>query len=315
MIPAVLAGRILEKRRRLDALRPIPPASLEKLRERFELEWTYHSNAIEGNSLTLRETMLVLRDGITVGGKSMREHLEVTNHKAAIDFVNGLLKKKSISEADVLEIHALVLDRIDPHGAGFYRRERVRITGSEFTPPSPEKVPHLMTEFVKFLKAEPRGLLESVEFAALAHFKLVDIHPFVDGNGRTARLLTNLFLMRHGFPPAVILKGDRPRYYSSLDAARTGTFGSFVELVARSVERSLDLYLEVLEKPSEKTGLISLSDAAKLTPYSQEYLSLLARKGRLNALKRGRAWVTTRKNIEEYLASVSKDFAKPLAAR
>ena len=307
MIPEALAGRILDKRRRLDALRPLPAASLQKLRERFELEWTYHSNAIEGNSLTLRETMLVLRDGITVGGKSMREHLEVTNHKAAIDFVYGLLKKKSVSEADLLEIHALVLDRIDPHGAGFYRRERVRITGSEFTPPSPDKVPRLMKEFAELLKREPKGLLESMEFAALAHFKLVDIHPFIDGNGRAARLLMNLLLMRHGFPPAVILKGDRPRYYSSLDTARRGNLEPFNELVARSVERSLDLYLEVLEKPSEKTDLISLSVAAKLTPYSQEYLSLLARKGRLHAIKRGRAWVTTQNDIEEYLASISKD--------
>ena len=306
MISKPLAERILEKRRRLDALRPIPKTALEKLRERFELEWTYNSNAIEGNTLTLRETMLVLKEGVTIGGKSLREHLEVTNHKAAIDFVYGLLEKKRISERDVLEIHALVLDRIDPHNAGFYRHERVRISGSDYSPPSPEKVPLLMREFAKSFRKEPKEALAAIEFSAAAHFALVHVHPFVDGNGRTARLLTNLFLMRHGFPPAVILKTDRPRYYSALDAGHKGDMLPFVELVARSVERSLDLYLEVLEKPSEKTDLISLAEAAKLTPYSQEYLSLLARKGRLPALKRGRAWVTTRKDVEEYLASVRK---------
>ncbi|MFH0973558.1 MAG: Fic family protein [Candidatus Micrarchaeota archaeon] len=306
MIPEALAQRILEKRKRLDALRPIPKASLEKLRERFELEWTYNSNAIEGNTLSMRETMLVLREGLTIGGKSVREHLEVTNHKAAIDFVYGLLKKKAVTERDVLEIHALILDRIDPTGAGFYRHERVRITGSDFSPPSSEKVPALMTEFAASFKTEPKDLLASIEFSAFAHFKLVDIHPFIDGNGRAARLLMNLFLMRHGFPPAVILKNDRPRYYASLDAAHKGDLQPFVELVARSVERSLDLYLEVLEIPSKKTDLISLAEAAKLTPYSQEYLSLLARKGRLHALKRRKNWVTTRKEVEDYLASVNK---------
>jgi len=315
-IPEALAQRILEKRGRLDALRPIPKASLEKLRERFELEWTYNSNAIEGNTLSMRETMLVLREGLTIGGKSLREHLEVTNHKAAIDFVYGLLEKKTITERDVLEIHALILDRIDPTGAGFYRHERVRITGSDFSLPSPEKVPALMADFVaSFSKEpkekEPKDLLAAVEFSALAHFKLVDIHPFIDGNGRTARLLMNLFLMRRGFPPAVILKNDRPRYYASLDAGHKGDVRPFVEFVARSVERSLDLYLEVLEKPSGKTDLISLAEAAKLTPYSQEYLSLLARKGRLHALKRRRNWVTTRKEVEGYLASVGVNKKSP----
>jgi Fic family protein len=306
MIPESLAERILEKKRRLDGLRPLPKLALQKLRERFELEWTYNSNAIEGNSLTLRETMLVLKEGITIGGKSLREHLEVTNHKAAIDFVYSLQKKDAISENDVLEIHALILDRIEPQSAGFYRRERIRISGSDYSPPSPEKVPKLMSGFAETFKDEPEDAIPAVEFSAFAHFKLVDIHPFIDGNGRTARLLMNLFLMRHGFPPAVILKNDRPRYYNSLDFAHKGNLGPFTELVARSVERSLDLYLEVLEKPSEKTDLISLADAAKLTPYSQEYLSLLARKGRLHALKRGKAWVTTRKDVEEYLASLKR---------
>ena len=304
MIPGPLAQRILEKRRRLDSLRPVPKAALEKLKERFELEWTYHSNAIEGNTLTLRETMLVLKEGLTVGGKSLREHLEVTNHKQAIDYVYSLLKKSEIEEIDLLEIHALVLGKIEEHNAGFYRKERMRITGSEYSPPPPNKIPTLMAEFVNSFENEPKEKLAVIEFSARAHFWLVHINPFIDGNGRTARLLMNLFLMRHGFPPAVILKSDRPRYYTALEAAHKGNLQQFVEIVARSLERSLDLYLEVLERPSEKTDFISLADAAKLTPYSQEYLSLLARKGRLHALKRKRNWVTTRRDLEEYINSL-----------
>jgi len=304
MIPKPLAQRLAEKRTRLDGLRPLPKAILGKLRERFELEWTYNSNAIEGNTLTLRETMLVLKEGLTIGGKTVQEHLEVTNHKAAIDFVYNLLENRQISEKDALELHALILDKIDPHNAGFYRRERVRISGSDYSPPSPEKVPALMVQMAKSFANEPKGLLETIEFSAKIHFDLVHIHPFIDGNGRTARLLMNLFLMRKGFPPAVILKTDRPRYYDALEAAHKSNFAPFLELVARSVERSLDLYLEVLEKPSASTDFISLTQAAKGTPYSQEYLSLLARKGRLHAIKRGRNWITTRKDLEQYISSL-----------
>ncbi len=306
MISDGLGRRILEKRLKLDSLRPFPKAALEKLKERFELEWTYHSNAIEGNTLSMRETFLVLNEGVTIGGKSLREHLEVTNHKAAINFVESLVSKKQISERDVLEIHALVIDKINIHNAGFYRRERVMISGSPYVPPSPSKVPELMEKLAEFFGEEPKDFLPAVEFAARAHFELVHVHPFADGNGRTARLLMNLFLMRRGFPPAVILKSERPRYYSALDAGHRGNLNPFVDLVARSVERSLDLYLEVLELPSEKTDFISLSDAAKLSPYGEEYLGLLARKGRLHAIKRGRNWVTTRRDLDAYLASVRK---------
>ena len=300
MIPVALGERVLEKRKRLDSLRPFPKTSLEKLRERFEVEWTYNSNAIEGNTLTLRETALVLQEGLTIGGKSVREHLEVTNHKAAIEFVYGLVKKQRITEKDVLEVHALVLDRIDPENAGFYRRHRVHVTGSTHFFPSPEKVPNLMTEFCESFVGEPKELLGVVEFAAGAHFKLVDIHPFIDGNGRAARLLMNLFLIRGGFPPAVILKTERLKYYDALEAGHKGDVAPFAELVARSVERSLDLYLEVLETPSQETDLIPLREAAGRSIYSQDYLSLRARQGKLRALKHGRNWLTTRKWVSDY---------------
>ncbi len=306
MILEPLASRILEHKQGLDSFRPFPKVALARLKERFEIEWTYNSNAIEGNTLTLRETMLVLKEGLTIGGKSLREHLEVTNHKAAIDFVYGLVTKPHITERDLLEVHALVLGKIDPHNAGFYRRERVRITGSDHSPPSPEKVPKLMTEFTAKFSEEPADLLKVVEFAAWVHFQLVDIHPFIDGNGRTARLLMNLFLIRHGFPPAVILKNERLKYYDVLDEAHRGNLQPFAQLIAKSVERSLDLYLEVLENPSHETDLISLSEATKHCNYSQEYLSLLARRGLLHAVKRRRNWLTTLKWLNQYKAKTAK---------
>lgn len=228
----------------MDRRRPLSPAVAVKLKEYFDVEWTYHSNAIEGSSITLAETKVILAHGLTVGGKPLREHLEVINHKHAIDLVEALAAgHELLTEHTIRQIHALILRTINDEEAGRYRRVSVRITGSNYVPPDPSTVPPLMHDFNLWLNSQEARALHPVELAALAHFKLVDIHPFVDGNGRTARLLMNLILLSNGYPLAVIRNEDRSRYYDLLEKAHQGETVDFVEFVAQAVDRTLDIYL------------------------------------------------------------------------
>jgi Fic family protein len=236
-----------EKKAQLDTVRPLSSGVVAKLKEYFDVEWTYHSNAIEGSTLTLAETRLVLLDGLTVGGKSLREHLEAINHKYAIDFVEALAAKiEPITEHNIRQIHALILRSIDDENAGAYRKGQVYITGSTYVPPAAMEVPPLTQELVAWINSAEATDLHPVERAAMAHFCLVHIHPFVDGNGRTARLLMNLILIREGYPPAVIRHERRPEYYDALDRAHEGDTEPFVALVAEEAERSLDIWLEMV---------------------------------------------------------------------
>jgi Fic family protein len=240
-------ARLEEKKAQLDTARPLPSGVVAKLKEHFDVEWTYHSNAIEGSTLTQSETRLVLLDGLTVAGKSLREHLEAINHKHAIDFVEALAAKAElVTEHNIRQIHALILRTIDDENAGTYRKGQVYITGSTYVPPAGIEVPPLMQELVAWINSAEAAELHPVERAALAHFRLVHIHPFVDGNGRTARLLMNLILIREGYPPAVIRHGRRPEYYDALDQAHQGEVAPFVTLIAGEAERSLDIWLEMV---------------------------------------------------------------------
>lgn len=294
--------RIESKKKRLDSLRPLPKAKLEKLKDFFDVELTYNSTSIEGNSLSLRETRAVLEDGVTIGGKSLREHLEITNHKKAIDFVESLVKKKRIKEIDILNLHAIILDRISPREAGFYRNTSVYLRGSKYIPPPAKKIPNLMKEFVRLINKKEK---DTVEHAAMLHFQFVHMHPFTDGNGRAARLFMNLFLMRNGYPPAYILNAERKRYIDSLEKAHFDDFDPFLNFMARAVDRSLSIYLDALD-PKRDSEYITLAQASKICLYSQEYLSLLARKGRLDAIKFGRNWMISKKALKAYTKSVSE---------
>jgi cell filamentation protein, protein adenylyltransferase len=243
-----LYASIDQKKKQLDAHRPLPSSIVAKLDEYFRIDWTYNSNAIEGSSVTLAETRAILLDGVTVNGKPLREHLEVINHSHAIDFVQGIAaKNEPITETTIREIHSLILRTIDDENAGSYRRVNVRIAGSNFVPPDMSQVGARMYDFGRWLAGEDNKL-HPVEYAALAHFKLVDIHPFVDGNGRTARLLMNLILIRAGYPPAVVKTDERSAYYSVLEAAHAGEMSQFVEMMAQAVTRSLDIYLDAIPK-------------------------------------------------------------------
>ena len=291
------------KKRELDRYRPLPKAIVEKLRDEFIVEWTYNSNAIEGNTLSLQETELVINRGLTIGNKSLKEHFEAINHKAGIELVEKFVeKKKKLNDDFIKNLHKVILKNIDDASAGVYRKTNVRILGAIHIPPNATKIPRLIDEFLEWYYSN-RYCMPVPELAAYVHYKLVCIHPFIDGNGRTSRLIMNLILMQNGYPPAVILNMDRKKYYRVLKYADLDKPQEFVDFIGRSIERSLIIYLNSIkpdDDENEHQGYISLKEATKYCDYSLEYLSLLARKGKLPAVKFKRNWMTTREAIEEY---------------
>lgn len=232
-------------KKELDSKRPIPKATLKSLKESINLEWTYNSNGIEGNTLTLRETQIVL-EGITVGGKSIKEHLEAINHEKAILYLDELVKdKQPITEWNIKNIHGLILKEIDSENAGKYRRENVTIKGATHIPPDYTRLPELMEKLI--VNYETWNKYHPIIQAALLHGELVKIHPFVDGNGRTSRLIMNLDLMNHGYNPVIIKKEKRLEYYEALDKAHTtGDYTDFVKLINKLEIEMIKKYLQLL---------------------------------------------------------------------
>jgi Fic family protein len=293
--------RLYKKKQDLQASRPLPKIALNKIRESLSIEWTYNSNSIEGNSLTLRETQMVLQEGITVKGISLREHFEAYNHDKAIDYLFSIINDNYVLRSiDILSLHALVLRSIEEDFAGRLRNGGVRISGANFVPPNANKVSDLLDELIDFVNTNPLEL-NDIELAAVFHHKLVWIHPFFDGNGRTVRLAMNLLLMRCGFPPAIILKNDRKKYYEALNQANNGNYQKIILLKCQALERSLNIYLNAM--PDNNNDFQKISDIVSepSSPYGQEYISLLARTGKIDAYKEGRNWYTTKYAIAEYI--------------
>ena len=206
----------------MDSFRPLPKAVVESMKDFYDVFYTYNSNAIEGNTLSMSETQLVLEYGITVGGKTLADHLEVIGHKEAIDYVESLSKKSTaITEFETRNIHNLICRRTMPDEAGRYRTTDVKASGNGYRYADSFLVPQLMTDFVDWANRK-EGACHPVEFAAEAHYRFVTIHPFRDGNGRVARLLMNWFLLRAGFPIAVVTNDRRGSYIEALVAAQQG---------------------------------------------------------------------------------------------
>lgn len=239
---------LLQKKKLLDSFRPLPPALLNNLEEWFRIELTYNSNAIEGNTLTRSETAMVVEKGLTIGGKPLVDHLEAINLAHAIDYVKTLvsLKKTDITLQTILDIHSIVLRGIRPEDAGKWRRVDMRISGSTVQLAEPLKVLELIEEFIQWLGATHEDI---ISVAADAHLKFVIIHPFVDGNGRTARLLMNLILMQAGYPPAIIEQEKRAPYISAIEKAHlTHETNDFHQFIYKAVEKSLDIYIDAAQK-------------------------------------------------------------------
>jgi len=303
-LSSIVKNRLEEKLAKLNKLRPLPKSAVQKLREKFQIEMTYNSNAIEGNSLTLKETFFVINEGITVKGKPLKDHLEAKDHHAALEYLYDLIdkdKKHTVSEMLIKNLHQIILQETDKEWAGRYRNADVIIGGAKHTPPDALQVPQKMSDLINWLNAQ-KNKTNIIELSALLHHKLVHIHPFFDGNGRTARLTMNLFLMQAGYPLVIILKNDRKKYYDVLDKADSGKYEPLIKFVAQSIERSLDIYLKTLTPATQKQEkFISLTEISKTTPFSGKYLNLLARQGKLEAYKEGRDWLTSKEAVERYL--------------
>lgn len=235
----------------LSTIRPLPKEAIKKIQDAIEIEYTYDSNRIEGNTLTLQETALIVNEGVTISGKSMREHLEAINHSEAIDFIKGIAaQSEPISERTIKDIHAIVLHGIDRENAGKYRAVPVMISGSRHIPPAPYELDRLMEDFITEYERKEEDQEHPVLIAAYLHDELVKIHPFIDGNGRTSRLLMNLYLLRHGYT-LVSLKSDneaKVRYYEALEKSHTeGVRDDFNMVVASTVRDSLKWYLGIIK--------------------------------------------------------------------
>lgn len=304
---------LITKKQLLDKYRPFPKEIEINLHEWFRVELTYSSNAIEGNTLTRQETALVVEEGLTVEGKSLTEHQEAINHSLALDYVYALVnQKQKFSLNEILEIHNIILNKIDDSNKGRLRTVSVRLKGSETILPNPLKVPELMNDFIAWLQDEDQN--DPIKFAIDAHFKFVTIHPFVDGNGRVGRLLMNLLLIRAGYPPAIIRKEDRNEYVKSLEKGQTKQgMDDYNTLMINAVDRSLDIYLEALNPKEENVNeikekrFLTTDEVAKLLQVDPESVRRYVRRGDLKAVKLGGKFIRIEKeDLNKFIESLKK---------
>lgn len=256
----------------LDSFRPLPLTVVAELKKLYDVKFTYNSNAIEGNTLTQSETALVLETGITIGGKTLREHLEVIGHKDAIDYIEALAQQETtIGEWEIKQIHNLILRSIAPKEAGRYRQLDVRAVGTDYVYPPHYMLPELMTRFVAWLNSTEAKTSHSLTYATEAHLRFVSIHPFRDGNGRIGRLLMNLLLLRAGYPIVVISNQTRKAYIDAIVDAQQNNHNidQLLELIVDAAQNSLIEMLQILATASESRG--------RGLPFYEEMLAFLQR--------------------------------------
>jgi Fic family protein len=249
---AALLEAIAAKKERLDALRPLSQEALAALQKPYDVHLTYTSNAIEGNTLTWRETAEVIEHGITVGGKPLRDHLEAVDHYEALQWMRGLaVTDTAIDDTTVRELHRRIVFRSQPEIGGIYSTLPRRIAGSPVVFPNAAKIPQLMKEYGEWLSTA--GTEPAASFDA--HFRLVAIHPFTDGNGRTARLLMNLMLLRGGYPPVAVRPEDRKTYLDTLEhASMREDLAPFQTFMHERLDATLGEYLSALQEALPHTA-------------------------------------------------------------
>jgi cell filamentation protein, protein adenylyltransferase len=303
-----LTERITRKKTLLDSYRPLPADTVRRLNEDLRVFLTYHSNAIEGNTLSLQETQMVIDYGMTIHGHPLREYLEAINHAEAYQYITKLIEQQEmISVHTILTLHSLVTDKI-LESKGRFRTVPVYIRGSNMTPPPAHQVEGLMHEWITWIYGEGQEY-EPIARTTIAHHGFEAIHGFEDGNGRVGRLLLNLMLMQEGYPPALLLNDWRVRYIHGLNVANTGQYGPLLNLIGQSAEAGLDLYLEACSVAPDNYQ--PLRELVEISGYPPGYLSWLARQGRIDAIKRNGHWYSTREAIEQYKVEASKQKRPP----
>jgi Fic family protein len=233
-------------KKQIDSYRPFNKQLLNELQQFYRIGFTYSSNALEGNSLTESETKIIIEDGLTIGGKTIREHSEVLGHSEAYTYLNTLTKRNIITEHNILELHRLFYYRIDARKAGIYRKQQVYISGTDYLPPNYKEIPELMKKFVLGI-SELKEKSHPVTLAAKLHERIASIHPFIDGNGRTARLVMNLSLLQDGYPIVIIPPILRNEYIASIRLANTGNTEPFFDFISQVEYESSKDYLRLLK--------------------------------------------------------------------
>ena len=297
-----IARRIAQKKKQLDTYRPLESLTVQRLHQDLRLLTTYNSNAIEGNTLSLHETQMVLEYGITIDGHPLREYLEATNHAEAFDALPELVAHP-ITVETILKLHYLVMEKIDPK-AGELRKVQVYIRGANFTPPPAKDVSLYISQWAQWLTSDAALRYNPVIRAAIAHHDFEAVHPFTDGNGRVGRLLLNLMLMQDGYPPALVLREWRPRYIQALQQAPSGNYIPLIDLIGLAVEQALDLYSEACIEST--AHLLPLKELAPLFNTTVDYLGQLARAGKFEAKKRGQYWYASKEAIQQYFQEANE---------
>ena len=297
--------QLANKKQQLDKHRPLPKDVIKSLEEWLKVELTYSSNAIEGNTLSRLETAEVIEKGVsaTISGRALKDQLEAINHARALELIKKLARQRKnhrfITEDDIKSIHKTILTSIDEQWAGKYRQTDVFIKGADIEFPRPNEVPYKMKQFIEWLESQKET--HSVKIAADAHFRFVSIHPFIDGNGRTSRLLMNLVLILNSYPMAIIRNEDRIKYLEAINRGQTeGELQLFYSLVELSVERSLDAYLNAakgkppldpltkgikIAKDISKEKLLRIGELAKATGETIHTLRYWTKRGLLEVEK------------------------------
>ena len=263
-----------DNNRKLSTYRPLPPETMKSLREYYRVGLTYTSNALEGNSLTESETKVVIEDGLTIEGKPLRDHYEAVGHAKAYDYIYNITEKEGLAEEDILSLHRLFYQQINAENAGHYRTVKVYISGSRYAVAAVSKIPAEMRKLVKWYN-ENEKRLHPIELAAMLHQRFVFIHPFVDGNGRVARLLMNLALLRNGYTIAIIPAILRHEYIYSLETAHTRP-EVFVDFIAdRVIATQLDLLRLMREEDDTVNDTVNPADDHQLSKTGQVVLNAI----------------------------------------